>query len=57
MTSDILILVMLGVNCLQAMMALGRLVSFGRAAYFGLGAYGAALVHLAWGWYLPAAVK
>ena len=55
MTSDILILVMLGVS-LQAMMALGGLVSFGHAAYFGLGAYGAALVHLAWGWYLPAAV-
>lgn len=55
LTSDILILVMLGVS-LQAMMALGGLVSFGHAAYFGLGAYGAALAHLGWGWYLPTAV-
>ena len=46
--SDALILLLLGVS-LQAMMALGGLVSFGHAAFFGLGAYGAALVHLHWG--------
>lgn len=55
LVSDMLILVMLGVS-LQAMMALGGLVSFGHAAYFGLGAYGAALVHTHWGWSLPAAL-
>jgi branched-chain amino acid transport system permease protein len=37
---------------LQLMMALGGLVSFGHAAYLGLGAYGAALTHLKWGWTL-----
>lgn len=31
------------------MMALGGLVSFGHAAFFALGAYGAALSHLHWG--------
>ncbi len=55
LASDMLILVMLGVS-LQAMMALGGLVSFGHAAYFGLGAYAAALVHAYWGWALPAAL-
>lgn len=53
--SDILVLVILGAS-LQAMMALGGLVSFGHAAYFGLGAYGAALTHLAWGWNLAGAL-
>jgi branched-chain amino acid transport system permease protein len=38
------------------MMALGGLVSFGHAAYFALGAYGAALAHTAWAWSLPAAL-
>lgn len=51
---DGLILVIVGVS-LQSMMALGGLVSFGHAAFFGLGAYAAAWVHLAWGWgLLPA---
>jgi branched-chain amino acid transport system permease protein len=45
---DVLILVIVGVS-LQAMMALGALVSFGHAAFFGLGAYVAAWVHLNWG--------
>ena len=55
LASDALILLIFGVS-LQAMMALGGLVSFGHAAFFGLGAYGAALVHTAWGWSLPAAL-
>jgi branched-chain amino acid transport system permease protein len=50
-----LILVVLGVS-LQAMMALGGMVSFGHAAFFALGAYGAALVHSVWGWNLPGAL-
>jgi branched-chain amino acid transport system permease protein len=54
LASDGLILVLVGVS-LQSMMALGGLVSFGHAAFFGLGAYAAAWVHLAWGWgLLPA---
>ena len=54
LVSDGLILVIAGVS-LQSMMALGALVSFGHAAFFGLGAYAAAWVHLAWGWgLLPA---
>lgn len=48
---DVLILVIVGVS-LQSMMALGALVSFGHAAFFGLGAYAAAWVHLVWGWSL-----
>jgi len=52
---DILILVVLGVS-LQAMMALGGLVSFGHAAFFGVGALAAAWVHLHWGWALPLAL-
>ena len=48
---DVLILVIVGVS-LQSMMALGALVSFGQAAFFGLGAYAAAWVHLSWGWSL-----
>ena len=34
-------------------MALGGLVSFGHAAFFALGAYGAALAHSSWGLSLP----
>jgi branched-chain amino acid transport system permease protein len=48
-------MVILGVS-LQAMMALGGLVSFGHAAFFALGAYGAALAHTVWGWSLPGAL-
>ncbi len=55
LASDALILVMLGVS-LQAMMALGGLVSFGHAAFFALGAYGAALAHTVWGFNLPGAL-
>ncbi len=55
LVSDMLILLILGVS-LQAMMALGGLVSFGHAAFFGLGAYGAALAHTVWGWSLPGAL-
>ena len=55
LVSDMLILLILGVS-LQAMMALGGLVSFGHAAFFGLGAYGAALAHTVWGWTLPGAL-
>jgi branched-chain amino acid transport system permease protein len=55
LVSDMLILLILGVS-LQAMMALGGLVSFGHAAFFGLGAYGAALAHTVWGWALPGAL-
>jgi branched-chain amino acid transport system permease protein len=54
--ADGIILVIAGVS-LQSMMALGALVSFGHAAFFGLGAYAAAWVHLALGWgLLPALV-
>ncbi len=54
LVSEGLILVIAGVS-LQSMMALGALVSFGHAAFFGVGAYAAAWVHLAWGWgLLPA---
>jgi len=52
---DALILVIVGVS-LQAMMALGAMVSFGHAAFFGLGAYAAAWVHGAWGWGLVPAL-
>ena len=45
---DALIFVLFGLS-LQAMMGLAGLVSFGHAAYFALGAYGAALAHLHWG--------
>lgn len=55
LTADMLILLLLGLS-LQAMMALGGLVSFGHAAYFALGAYGAALSHTAWGWGLGGAL-
>jgi len=55
LASDAMILLVLGVS-LQAMMALGGLVSFGHAAFFALGAYGAALSHTVWGWSLPGAL-
>jgi branched-chain amino acid transport system permease protein len=45
---DVLIMMLFGIS-LQAMMALSGWVSFGHAAYFGLGAYAAALSHLYWG--------
>jgi branched-chain amino acid transport system permease protein len=52
LAADMLILMIFGVS-LQAMMALGGLVSFGHAAFFALGAYGAALAHSHWGASLP----
>jgi len=55
LSGDALILVIVGVS-LQLMMALGAMVSFGHAAFFGLGAYAAARVHLAWGWGLAPAL-
>ena len=56
LANDAFILVIFGVS-LQAMMALGAMVSFGHAAFFGVGAYTAALTHLHWGWSLPAALS
>ena len=54
LTEDLLVMLLLGLS-LQLMMALGGLVSFGHAAFFALGAYGAALAHLHWAWgLLPA---
>jgi branched-chain amino acid transport system permease protein len=41
---------------LRLIMGTGGLPSFGHAAYFGLGAYGAALAATALGWPLPAAL-
>jgi branched-chain amino acid transport system permease protein len=55
LAADGLILLIFGLS-LQAMMALGGLVSFGHAAFFGLGAYGAALAHRLWGASLPLAL-
>lgn len=55
LAADGLILLIFGIS-LQAMMALGGLVSFGHAAFFALGAYGAALSHTAWGFSLPLAL-
>ncbi|WP_423837619.1 ABC transporter permease [Variovorax terrae] len=55
LAADALILMIFGVS-LQAMMALGGLVSFGHAAFFALGAYGAALSHAHWGAPLPLAL-
>ncbi len=52
---DALILMIFGIS-LQAMMAFGGLVSFGHAAFFALGAYGAALSHSLWGAPLPLAL-
>ena len=55
LAADALILMIFGLS-LQAMMALGGLVSFGHAAFFALGAYGAALAHLRWDATLPVAL-
>jgi len=52
LAADGLILLIFGIS-LQAMMALGGLVSFGHAAFFALGAYGAALAHSHYGVTLP----
>jgi len=52
---DILIMVVFAAS-LQTMMALGGMVSFGHAAFFGVGALGAAWVHLTWGWGLAGAL-
>ena len=55
LAADALILMIFGIS-LQAMMALGGLVSFGHAAFFALGGYGAALAHSLWGASLPLAL-
>ena len=55
LAADALILMVFGIS-LQAVMALGGLVSFGHAAFFALGAYGAALAHTHWGATLPLAL-
>ncbi|MEO6018532.1 MAG: ABC transporter permease [Polaromonas sp.] len=55
LAADALILMIFGIS-LQSMMALGGLVSFGHAAFFALGAYGAALAHSLWGASLPLAL-
>ena len=55
LAADAMILMIFGIS-LQAMMALGGLVSFGHAAFFALGAYGAALAHSLWGATLPLAL-
>ena len=55
LAADGLILMIFGIS-LQAMMALGGLVSFGHEAFFALGAYGAALSHSLWGASLPVAL-
>ena len=48
LAEDVMVMMLFGLS-LQWMMALGGLVSFGHAAFFALGAYGAALSHLHWG--------
>lgn len=55
LAADALILMVFGIS-LQSMMALGGLVSFGHAAFFALGGYGAALSHSLWGASLPVAL-
>jgi len=55
LSGDALILIIFGVS-LQAMMALGGLVSFGHAAFFALGAYGTALTHVYIGASWPLAI-
>ena len=55
LATDGLILLIFGLS-LQAMMALGGLVSFGHAAFVALGAYAAALAHTHWGAALPLAL-
>ena len=47
LAEDVMVMALFGLS-LQWMMALGGLVSFGHAAFFALGAYGAALAHLNW---------
>lgn len=54
LAEDVMVMALFGLS-LQWMMALGGLVSFGHAAFFALGAYAAALVHVHWAWgLLPA---
>jgi branched-chain amino acid transport system permease protein len=55
LAEDVMVMMLFGLS-LQWMMALGGLVSFGHAAFFALGAYGAALSHLHWGAGLLAAL-
>ena len=55
LAEDVMVMMLFGLS-LQWMMALGGLVSFGHAAFFALGAYGAALSHLHWGAGLPVAL-
>ena len=55
LAEDVMVMMLFGLS-LQWMMALGGLVSFGHAAFFALGAYGAALSHLHWGSNLLAAL-
>jgi branched-chain amino acid transport system permease protein len=55
LAEDVMVMMLFGLS-LQWMMALGGLVSFGHAAFFALGAYGAALSHLHWAAGLPAAL-
>jgi branched-chain amino acid transport system permease protein len=52
---DILIAVLFAAS-LQFLMGPGGMISFGHAAYFGLGAYGAALAATALGWPMPVAL-
>ncbi len=44
------------VASLQFLVANGGIVSFGHAAFFGLGAYGAAIIALQYGWPMPLAL-
>jgi branched-chain amino acid transport system permease protein len=53
--AEILIFVVFAAS-LQFLMAVGGLASFGHAAYFGLGAYGAALIAKTLGWPMPVAL-
>jgi branched-chain amino acid transport system permease protein len=53
--TDIVVFALFAVS-LHFMMGPGGLVSFGHAAYFGLGAYGAALLVLRWHWPMEAAL-
>jgi branched-chain amino acid transport system permease protein len=55
LAEDVMVMMLFGLS-LQWMMALGGLVSFGHAAFFALGAYGAALAHLNAGLGLPSAL-
>jgi branched-chain amino acid transport system permease protein len=53
--SEILIFVLYAAS-LQLLLSVGGLVSFGHAAYFGLGCYGAALLATMFGWPMIAAL-